>query len=131
MRTGRAKLQTGAPYWFPALNAASCVIPAQDLGGIGAPQIGWREGGHRVGGEGLGGFASNKDAQVSYMHNTAPGVGSRRSLGKDTVQWRDVISKKSQEQQGCKSLFYPCCWRTRAVSSGPCALGLADGGSSR
>ena len=93
--------------------------------------IGWGEGGHRVGGEGLGGFASNKDAQVSYMHNTAPGVGSRRSLGKDTVQWRDVISKKSQEQQGCKSLFYPCCWRTRAVSSGPCALGLADGGSSR
>lgn len=50
MRTGRAKLQTGAPYWCPALNAASCVIPAQDLGGIGEP--GWGEGGHRVSGGG-------------------------------------------------------------------------------
>lgn len=39
---GRAKLQTGAPYWCPALNAASCVIPAQDLGGIGEP--GWERG---------------------------------------------------------------------------------------
>ena len=35
MRTERTKLQTSAPYWFPAVNAASCVIPAQDLGSQG------------------------------------------------------------------------------------------------
>lgn len=124
-----------AAYQFPLLASSSkrsilCDSCPGFRGNWGA-RVRGGEGGHQVSGEGLGRFTSNKDAPVSYIHDTVPGLGSCRSLGKDTVRWRDANSKKSPEQQDCKSSFYPCCWRTQSVSSGPCALGLGGGGSSR
>ena len=52
---------------------------------------------------------------MSYIHDPVPGLGSCRSLGKDTFRWRDPNSRKSPEQQDCKASFYPSFWRTQCL----------------